>query len=76
MEVAGKKITELRVVDLRHILEKRGLEKSGNKSVLIERLAKVNVNNSNVHQLGIDLFILVCFSFTRTDEAFFSFYLF
>jgi len=37
----GKKITELRVVDLRQELEKRGLEKSGVKAVLIERLQKV-----------------------------------
>lgn len=42
MEVEGKRISELRVVDLRHVLEKRGLEKSGNKSVLIDRLIKVN----------------------------------
>jgi hypothetical protein len=37
----GKKLTELRVVDLRQELEKRGLEKSGVKAVLVERLQKV-----------------------------------
>ncbi|KAK3732555.1 hypothetical protein QZH41_017843 [Actinostola sp. cb2023] len=36
----GKKITELRVVDLRQELEKRGFEKSGVKAVLIDRLQK------------------------------------
>lgn len=41
MEKQGKKLAELRVVDLRAILEKRGLEKTGNKSALIERLSKV-----------------------------------
>ncbi|XP_031560261.1 scaffold attachment factor B1-like isoform X2 [Actinia tenebrosa] len=36
----GKKLTELRVVDLRQELENRGLEKSGVKAVLVERLQK------------------------------------
>lgn len=37
-----KKITELRVIDLRNELEKRGLDKSGNKAALIEKLTKVS----------------------------------
>lgn len=40
--LGGRKLTDLRVVDLRQELEKRGLEKSGVKAVLIERLQKVN----------------------------------
>ena len=37
----GKKLTELRVIDLKTELEKRGLDKTGNKAALLERLAKV-----------------------------------
>ena len=54
MEKQGKKISELRVVDLRLILEKRGLEKSGNKSVLIERFSKVG------KLLTFIIFLFVC----------------
>lgn len=38
----GKKLSDFRVVDLRQELEKRGLEKSGVKAVLIERLQNVS----------------------------------
>lgn len=40
--LGGRKLTDLRVVDLRQELEERGLEKSGVKAVLVERLQKVN----------------------------------
>nr|XP_006815966.1 PREDICTED: SAFB-like transcription modulator-like isoform X2 [Saccoglossus kowalevskii] len=39
-ETIKKKVTELRVIDLRAELEKRGQEKAGIKAVLIERLQK------------------------------------
>lgn len=38
----GKKITELRVCDLKDELEKRKLETVGPKAVLIERLERVS----------------------------------
>lgn len=41
-DVEGKKLTELRVIDLKTELERRGLDKSGNKATLLERLSKVN----------------------------------
>ncbi|KAH0946182.1 hypothetical protein HN011_007886 [Eciton burchellii] len=39
-DVEGKKLTELRVIDLKTELERRGLDKSGNKAALLERLSK------------------------------------
>lgn len=42
-ELECRKLSNLRVIDLRGELEKRRLDKSGNKQILLERLQKVNV---------------------------------
>lgn len=48
-----KKIEELRVVDLRAELEKRGMDKAGNKAVLIGRLKKVRQGRRRAERGGV-----------------------
>lgn len=40
-DAEGKRLTELRVIDLKNELERRGLDKTGNKAALLDRLSKV-----------------------------------
>lgn len=70
-EFDSKKLSDLRVVDLRAELEKRGLDRSGNKQALVERLQKVCIKMSpkeklhyqthvNSHRLSLPLILVTC----------------
>ncbi|XP_066595986.1 SAFB-like transcription modulator [Prorops nasuta] len=46
-DVEGKKLTELRVIDLKTELERRSLDKTGNKATLFERLSKAIIDEGH-----------------------------
>lgn len=50
-----RKLSDLRVVDLRTELEKRGLDKGGNKQALVERLHKACVLPKRKYPLNSNL---------------------
>lgn len=56
LEGAGvRKLSELRVIDLRAELKKRNLDISGNKSILSERLKKVKLNKHELHTISHEM---------------------
>lgn len=59
-DVEGKKLTELRVIDLKTELERRGLDKTGNKAALLERLSKVYYEKSGLVTRKSRLLTSIC----------------
>ena len=49
MSFEMKQLNELKVSELRTELEKRGIDRNGNKAVLMQRLEQVFVSISYVH---------------------------
>ena len=55
--LGGKRLTELKVAELKTELEKRGMQKKGVKSVLIERLKKAILQEAlTTVSLHVDLY--------------------
>lgn len=63
----GKKLTELRVIDLKTELERRGLDKTGNKAALLDRLSKVLL----IIFILFLIFIIIFFFFSHSFFFFF-----
>ena len=70
-ELYGKPVSELRVVDLKKELDKRGLAKSGSKKELVQRLK--GVSEAVFDEISTHLFPLMDVNMaaieSRRDEA-------
>lgn len=58
--LGGKRLGELKVTELKNELEKRGLQKKGVKSVLLNRLKNAILREA-LALVSVDLFELACY---------------